>query len=76
MNTMRVVPGHSVLPYFCRRVVPGSHLHNEREAQEAANSVDRFVNEGGNNELAKQRWSTKAFKSDIGYSVRIEAAQT
>ena len=39
MNTMRVVPGHSVLPYFCRRVVPGSHLHNERDLSEAKKRV-------------------------------------
>jgi hypothetical protein len=44
------------------------------EAQEAAESVDRFMNEGGNNEPAKQRWATRAFKGDIGYSVRLEAA--
>ena len=41
------------------------------EAQEGANSIDRFINEGGNNGLVKQGWSTKAFKGDIGYSVRL-----
>jgi hypothetical protein len=46
------------------------------EAQEAADCVDRFVKEGGNNESAKQRWATKAFKGDIGYSFRLEVAQT
>jgi hypothetical protein len=46
------------------------------EAQEAADCVDRFINEGGNNGSAKQGWSTKAFKGDIGYSVRLEVGQT
>ena len=46
------------------------------EAQEAANSVERFINEGGDNEPAKPGWSTKAFKGDIGYNVRLELAQT
>ena len=46
------------------------------EAQEAANSVDRFVNEAGNSGRAKSGWSTKAFKGDIGYNVRLELAQT
>ena len=41
------------------------------EAQEVANSIDRFINEDGNNGLVKQGWSTKAFKGDIGYSVRL-----
>jgi hypothetical protein len=46
------------------------------EAQEAADCVDRFINEGGNNGTSKQGWSTKAFKGDIGYSVRLEVGQT
>src|ERR1700751_800472 len=46
------------------------------EAQEAANSVERFINEGGDKGPAKTGWSTKAFKGDIGYSVRLELAQT
>jgi hypothetical protein len=46
------------------------------EAQEAANSVDRFINGGGNNGPVKPGWSSKAFKGDIGYSVRLEIAQT
>jgi hypothetical protein len=45
------------------------------EAQEAADCIDRFMNEGGNNVAAKQRWSTEAFKGDIGYSVRLQAVQ-
>ena len=46
------------------------------EAQEVVNSIDRFINEGGNTGAAKQGWSTKAFKGDIGYSVRLEVGQT
>ena len=46
------------------------------EAQEAADCVDRFINEGGNNGPAKPGWSSKAVKGDIGYSVRLELAQT
>jgi hypothetical protein len=46
------------------------------EAQEVVNSLDRFINEGGNNGAAKPGWSTKAFKGDIGYSVRLEVGQT
>ena len=42
------------------------------KAQEVANSIDRFINEGGNNGPVKQGWSTKAFKVDIGYSVPLE----
>ena len=29
----------------------------------------------GNNGPVKQGWSSKAFKGDIGYSVRLEIAQ-
>jgi hypothetical protein len=46
------------------------------EAQDVVNNIDRFINEGGNNGPAKPGWSTKAFKGDIGYSVRLELAQT
>jgi hypothetical protein len=42
------------------------------ETQEVANSIDRLINEGGNNGPVKQGWSTKAFKGDIGHSVRLE----
>ena len=46
------------------------------EAKEAADCVDRFINEGGNKGPVKPGWSSKAFKGDIGYSVRLELAQT
>jgi hypothetical protein len=53
------------------------HTYSTRgEAQEVVNSLDRFINEGGNNGAAKPGWSTKAFKGDIGYSVRLEVGQT
>jgi hypothetical protein len=45
------------------------------EAQDVADCVDRFINEGGNNGTSKQGWSTKAFKGDIAYSVRVEVGQ-
>jgi hypothetical protein len=46
------------------------------EAQEVADCVDRFINEAGNKGPAKPGWSTKAFKGDIGYSVRLELTRT
>src|SRR5690348_13941959 len=41
------------------------------EAQEAADCIDRFINEGGNNAPLKPGRSSKAFNGDIGYSVRL-----
>ena len=72
-----VVSGFLKAPLAWLETELRDRTYNTRgEAQEVANSVDRLINEGGNNGSAKSAWLARSFKGDDGYSVRLEVAQT